>query len=372
MRIAVDARELTGEPTGVGRVLAGILDSWPDDDEILLYARAPVPWRFLRGRRRARVIRGARGLPGALWEQTVLPLALRRDRVAVLFSPGYSMPVAAPCQAVVGMHDCASEATPWEFGLRERWRRRWAARVASRRAAFLITGSRFSADEIHRWYGTQRRRVVTAPYGLAAGFGDVAPGDVDRVRERYGIPDRSVLFVGAPLARRNLAGLIEVVGELRRERPELRLCVVGPERRDSWRLRARPDAPHTVEAVQWLGYVPEEDLAAVYAAATVMAYPSQYEGFGFPVLEALACGTPVVASVAGSLGEIFRGRAWLVDNDRAAWRAALARLIDDDEERQRWLASAQPWARQRRWGPAARLVRQLLVDAAQGNGTGER
>ena len=372
MRIGIDGRELSGEPTGVGRLLAGLLDSWPADDELLLYSRTRVPWRFLGGQRRGRVVPGPRRLPGALWEQTVLPMALRRDGVSALFSPAYSMPVAAPCRVVVGMHDCASEATPWEFGWRERWRRRLAARSASRRATFVVAGSRFSAAEIRRWYGTPHRRIVTAPYGLAEGFGDVDANEIARVRERYCMPQRSVLFVGAPLVRRNLAGLIDAVADLRPGRGDLRLCVVGPERRASDELRARAGGRDVRDAVQWLGYVPEADLPAVYAAATVMAYPSQYEGFGFPALEALACGTPVVASRAGSLDEIFRGRAWLVDDDPEAWRTALGRLLDDPEERDRWLRRGRRWAQQRSWGPAARLVRRLLIDAAQRNGTGPR
>ena len=120
--------------------------------------------------------------------------------------------------------------------------------------------------------------------------------------------------------------------------------------------------------LRWLGYVPEEDLAAVYAAATVVAYPSMYEGFGFPVLEALACGTPVVASAAGSLPEIFGGKAWLVDNQREQWVEALSTLLDDASERERLIRAAQSWALGRRWDASARLVRCLLRDVAGRNG----
>ena len=139
MRIGIDARELTGQPTGVGRVLAGLLEVWPEDDEIILYAQKPVPSQFLAVGHRRNIVAGSH-MPGAIWEQTVLPSRLRRDDVEALFSPAYGMPAAAPCGVVVGMHDCACAATPWEFGWRERKRRQWAARNAAKRAKYLLTG----------------------------------------------------------------------------------------------------------------------------------------------------------------------------------------------------------------------------------------
>lgn len=370
MRFGIDARELTGQPTGVGRVLAGLLDAWPVDDDIVLYAREPLPWSFLSGNRRSRIIAGPRGLPGALWEQSVLPRQLRRDGITAFFSPAYGMPVKAPCGVLVGMHDCAAEATPEEFGWRQRWRRRWTARWASRRAAYLLVGSHFSADEIRRWYGAPRSRIVTADYGVASTFTQVGEAEIATARRTYELPEQSILFVGAPLGRRCLPQLIDVVEELARARPGLQLCIVGPRREGSTANDAmRSDG----NAVRWLGFVPETDLPGLYAASTVVAYPSTYEGFGFPVLEALACGTTVVASDNGSLSEIFADRACLVGDNPSDWATALGGLLDDPQARQRYIDAALPWARSRDWAPAARLVRRLLVDiTTRGNGAVQR
>lgn len=361
MRIGIDARELTGQPTGVGRVLAGLLEVWPEDDEIILYAQKPVPSQFLAVGHRRNIVAGSH-MPGAIWEQTVLPSRLRRDDVEALFSPAYGMPAAAPCGVVVGMHDCACAATPWEFGWRECKRRQWAARNAAKRAKYLLTGSHFSAHEIRRWYGVRRERIVVAKYGIGKDFRVADVDNVARVRERYALDSSSVLFVGTPLVRRNLAALSRAIDEIRSILPDVGLYGVGPETK----------RVGSVNNLRWLGYVPEEDLAAVYNAATVVAYPSTYEGFGFPVLEALACGTPVVASAAGSLPEIFAGKAWLVDDRHEQWVEALGTLLKDANERQRRIDKAQPWALAQTWDATGRVVHRLLRDASQENGNYSR
>ena len=183
-----------------------------------------------------------------------------------------------------------------------------------------------------------------------------------RVRERYGFDSPSVLFVGTPLVRRNLAALSRAIDEIRSTIPGVGLYGVGPETK----------RVGSITNLRWLGYIPEKDLPAVYNAATVVAYPSTYEGFGFPVLEALACGTPVVASSEGSLPEIFAGKAWLVDDRQEQWVEALETLLEDSNERQRRVYKAQQWALGQTWDATGRVVRRLLQDVSRENGNYSR
>jgi glycosyltransferase involved in cell wall biosynthesis len=355
--MAVDARELERHPTGVGRVLSGLLSAWPEHDEILLVARRPLALPRIPARHSTILHPGALLLPGTLWEQLVLPDVVARAGADLLLSPAYGMPWNAPCPTVVGMHDCACFALADEFRPRERIRRQWAARLAARRAEFLFMGSQFAADEAHRYLGVERDRLAVLPYGVDSRFRPPAASEVEEVARRYGLEGRIVLFVGAHLQRRMLPALAGAVERLARDRPDVRLALVG-QKPEAERL---PGIDLPPERMLWLGWVDDADLPAIYAASTVVAYPSRYEGFGLPVLEGLACGAPVVTSEAGSLAEIYQGKAWVVPNDRPdEWERAIATLLDSPAEREHMSGAAQAWAAHREWSAASQALRARL------------
>ncbi|HJO03955.1 MAG TPA: glycosyltransferase family 1 protein [Acidobacteriota bacterium] len=354
MRVAVDARELTGRRTGVGRVIQGLLEAWPPGDELCLITRTPLPSTLLQPNWRTAVDSAYASLPGALWEHVRLPRMVRASRADALLAPNYSMPLRAPCPTAVCMHDCAPFALPHGFRTRERWRRQAAARFAARRAAFLFMGSRFAADEAQRTLAVAEERLLVIPWGLTRGFGAISSERIDDVQARYGIRGRSVLFVGSGLQRRGLRELGTWMAEIGATRPDVELLVAGTKHQPGG-----DTAP-----IRHLGYVPEDDLAPLYAAATVVAYPSSYEGFGLSVLEALACGTPAVASATSALAEVYAGRARLVPHgDGDAWKTALTALLDDATERQRTIETGTAWARAQRWEPSATQLRARLATA---------
>lgn len=359
MRVAVDARELEGRPTGVGRVLQGLLEAWPAGDQLDLICRTPPRLTTQQPGWQVRLAPGPRWMPGTVWEQLVLPAKSRH--ADALLCPAYGMPRLAPCPTAVCMHDCAPFAVPETFGWRQRKRRQAVARLAARRAAFLFMGSEFAAAEARRHLGLEPERSLVIPWGLTRGFRPPTEPAVAAVRRAYDLPGRIILFVGSALQRRDLGALLELSASLAASRPDLRLCLVGgsPERTET------ADERTDERWLRRLGYVPDEHLPALYGAASVVAYPSRYEGFGLPVLEALACGAPVVASRRTALAEVYAERAWLVEHDRPdQWRAALETLLDNPGERRSQIAGAQAWALDQAWDGSAAALRKRLAQAA--------
>lgn len=354
MRVAFDARELEGRPTGVGRVLSGLLAAWPAGDELHLVCRTR-PLGELPRRCSLHVELGSPRLPGSVWEQTTLVRAVTRAGADVLVCPAYGMPWRSPCPTAVGMHDCAFAALPGTFRPRERLRRRLTARIAARRAAFLFMGSEFAAREANRWLGVDRRRLQVLPYGVDPRFRPASAQRVEALRARFDLGPDPILFAGSQLSRRRLPDLAEAIAGVVAARPGAELCLVGTQPAGDSGDLLSPGA-------RWLGYVPDVDMPALYSAAAVVVYPSRYEGFGLPVLEALACATPVLTSDTGALAEIFRDRALLLPTDDAtAWAQALARLLDDAQARADWGRRGAAWARTRDWSTPAGLLRRRLA-----------
>ena len=338
MRIGIDAHaaEKSGEGncTYIRNFLLALADL-DDTNEYVLYATDaghPFYARFA-GRLNFRVHELAAKNP-IVRIPFDLARASRRDRIDILHVQ-YIAPFRHGGKLVATIHDLGFLHRPQFFSKFFVLRSKWLVRMSARRAARIITGSQYSKSDIVQSYGLDDACVEVVPYGVSAAFKpDQDPGAVAAALERYGITEPYLLCVGRLNPRKNLATLAQAFGLLK-DRENLRhsLVIAGKADADLPAVR-RETVASREQGVIFTGFIPDEDLPLLYAAADVFIYPSLFEGVGLPVLEAMASGVPVVTSNTTSLRETAGDAALTVDPldvDRMA--EAISRLARDPDLR---------------------------------------
>lgn len=263
-----------------------------------------------------------------LWEQSMLPVVLRRLGADVLHAPAFVGPLLAPCPQVITVHDLSFLRYPEFFRPGNRIYLRTMTGLACRRAGAVIAVSDFTAREVVELLGVDAGRVVTIHHGLAPRFRPLPEEDVARFRQEQGLPDRFVLFMGTLEPRKNLVQLVRAFARL--DDPGLHLVLAGARGWYYDSIFAEVERLAVADRVHFPGYVPVETQAFWYNAAHAFAYISVYEGFGMPVLEALACGVPTLTSSTTSLPEVG-GDAVITapPGNEAALVDALDRVVHD-------------------------------------------
>ncbi len=310
MRIAIDALLLHGQYSGVEHSIRDLIQALQDldtDHEFFVYAPGDVREGELSGRtlslRRA-PFSGRSRMARVLWEHLVLPGVLRRDGVDVLHGPGYVLPWRCPVPAVVSLHDVIALVRPDLCTRSNAWHYRLVVPHSASQAALVIVHSQHTRGEVEG-LGIPGERLRVIPLGVRPAFRRVT--DASRladVRARYGLPPRYFVCVGNIEPKKNLWGAIDAFGSYARSGGPVAGLVVAGQR--GWvpplfdRLLAESDVRDRVLA---LGYVPDDDLPALYSASEALLFPSLYEGTGLPPLEAMACGTPVICSDRAALPE---------------------------------------------------------------------
>ena len=224
----------------------------------------------------------------------------------------------------------------------------------------MVTISEFSRQEIARWFRLPEERISVIPLGVDETWFEIQGAEIlDRVRSTYSLPDHFFLFIGTLQPRKNLDCALAAHQLLPREqRMQFPLVVVGRAGWECGQLIERLQADGA--AVRWLRYVPQDDLPAILRLATALVFPSLYEGFGLPVLEAFAAGTPVIASNTTSVPEVAGDAAMLLDpQDPSAWRDAMQALAGDDRLAQHYRARGLARARLFPWEATAAALADL-------------
>ncbi len=363
MRIGIDARKL--HDFGIGTYIRNLLRQLarldretefvvfcrPDDREALTSLGEnfrPVPERSANY---------------SVAEQLSIPLALRREGITLFHAPHYVLPPLVRCRSVVTIHDCIHLMFPQYLPSRLALQyARTSIALAARRAARVMTVSESSKRDILRFVDVKPEKIDVIYNAYDERF-TIEPReeDVVRVRERYQLHDEFVLYAGNVKPHKNLERLIDAFDLVRkRGLDHLKLVMIGDDISKYTALRRAVHQHQLHKYVRFLGYLPEETLAVMYRLAGVFVFPSLYEGFGLPPLEAMASGTPVVTSNVSSLPEVAGDAALLVDPyDPHAIADGIYRVLTDEalgrELRRKGLARARQFS----WEQSVRRVRDI-------------
>ena len=293
-----------------------------------------------------------------LWEQTRLPIEATRRRLDVMLNPGFTAPLLAACPQVTMFHDLQHKQHPenfrwfelpfWQFFLF------WPAHMSR----LLLAPSQSTADDLKRYYRVPETRIRVAVHGVDAAFFEVA-------KRRQ--PERFLLAVSTLHPHKNLDALLRAFAVFRQSHPDFRLVVSGLHGFSAGDLHTLRDALGLRDAVDFPGWIPREELYNLFARAWAFVYPSLFEGFGLPVLEALAAGVPTACSSIDPLHAISGEAALRFDpRDQAALLAAMTRITDDDALRQSLATAGPARAAHFNWRFTARTTLDALEDAAKG------
>lgn len=293
-----------------------------------------------------------------LWTHLRLSLELMLHPPDVLFVPSHVLPIVCPVPGVVTVHDLGYLIYPEAHRRFDRWYLDWTTRRHARVAAHLLADSEATRQDLIRHYNADPERITVVYPGLDPAFHPIEdPHLLAGVRSRYGIVSDYVIHVGTLHPRKNVGRLLDAFERLRHS--QLQLVLAGNPGWLSEDLVAR--ARSMGARVRLTGHVAQADLPALLSGAQALVMPSLYEGFGFPVLEAMACGTPVVASDASSLPEVAGDAALLVDpHDTDALAEALERTLTDDDLRDALRRQGIEQAQKFTWQRAAQQTLAVL------------
>jgi glycosyltransferase involved in cell wall biosynthesis len=292
------------------------------------------------------------------WTLVGLPRAARRGRVDLIHAPAYTAPFWSPVPVVLTIHDVSYARHPEWYPYRRDWLRRAFYRRSAYSASIVLTVSTFSATEIMEAYGIPEARIAVVPLGVDGAFVPARASDLPPLPA--GVSEPFLLHVGDLHERRNLPVVVEALVAARQQfgaLAALSLVLAGVDRGVGDALSEMADHAGMSDAVVCLGVVSEERLRDLYHRGIALVYPSLYEGFGLPLLEAMASGTPVIASHAASIPEVVGAGGILLDPlDVRGWTEAMVEIVNDHHRRADLRAAGLRRAAQFTWERTARLT----------------
>ena len=322
MRIGVDGRCIQDHFPGIGRytfnLTRAMLPLLTKSEHLVLLRdpTQPSSWDLIAlAGKRVQVV-DAPVSPFSLRQQWAIPQILRRLEADVYHSPYYLMPYRPKVPAVVTVYDLIPLLFPQHVSPTARLLFRWMTALALRTAPHVIVISQATRRDLLTFYHPPPQKVTAIPLAADPAFHPQPPAEIERVRRKYALPPDYLLYLGINKPHKNLVHLVEAWAQIHTTQYAIRttsLVIAGAWDSRYPEPRQRAEALGLENVVRFLGPVPEADLPALYAGAALFVFPSLCEGFGLPVLEAMACGTPVVCSNTSSLLEIVGEAALTFD-----------------------------------------------------------
>jgi len=364
--VGFDATTLTGRISGVGYYTARLMESLANGAgegivrRLVVLSNRPVR---VEETERVQVYERRRFAVRSVWMQLVLPGILREVKPDLVHFTNYLAPLAGRVPYVVSFHDMTLSLLPRFHTFKKRVLTQSLIPAVARGARMILTPSESTRRDVVKLLGVDPGRVRVIPYAAGPSFRPVALAP-DRLEAAHGVRPPYFLYVGTLEPRKNLGRALRAFASVAERLGPCRFVIVGQR---GWRYEevlreaARPSLRGRVDL---LGYVPEERLPDLYAHALALVYPSLYEGFGLPVVESMACGTPVLTSRSSSLAEIGEGAALLADpSDEKALADGLFALATDEALRQglraRGLERARAFSWERTGRETAALYREV-------------
>ena len=381
MKIAVDARTFKSNNNGRGvvRVLSNLLRNWLSSDcsnEYYLYSDDDIvlPEDLQDSDKiNIRIVRSHFVRSSFFWENFILPKQLYEDKVSVLFSPAYTTSVTAKIPKVLLVHDISYKAIKTGYYLNRRFILDSISRLSCYASNRIITVSEYSKSEIMKYYGLNSNKIQVIYNGIERKF-CIQPNPNEANKDYKEKKRRYILYVGTFFKRRHVEELLEAYCRISRDEPDLDLVLVGENRIfpcvniDQKINRFNDTASNS--RIYWKKFVTEEDLLRLYRECEMFMYLSDYEGFGFPPLEAMACGVPVITGTGTSLSEILGDASTYVnpyDIDEICM--AIRKLCVDRSYREEMIARGVRMSKKYSWEQSSvdynNVFEEILCDSAK-------
>ncbi|MCO6451085.1 MAG: glycosyltransferase family 4 protein [Caldilineales bacterium] len=296
-----------------------------------------------------------------IWEQTALPFLARSRQIDLWHGLAYALPLTSARPGVVTIHDLSFLRYPQAFNASNRLYLSRITALSSRRAQRVIAVSEATAGEVHELLGVPRNRIDVVYNGVDDDFSTRPAVEIETYREQAGWPQRFILSVGTLEPRKNYPSLLRAYALYRQMSSHPLPLLIGGGK--GWRYEEVYKLQSELrleESVRFLGYVAPEQLPWLYNAAQLFVYPSLYEGFGLPVAEAMACGTPVITSTESSLPEVAGDAALIVSPYEVEEMAVAMRdILSDDARRQSMITAGLEQSRQFHWSRTAAQTAEI-------------